>query len=53
MPDHLHLLLKGNTAGSNLINFVKQYKQITGYMYSQQIKKTPMAKELLRPYIAK
>src|SRR6266852_5891909 len=32
MPDHIHLLLRG-AAGTNLITFVKLFKQLSGYWY--------------------
>lgn len=33
MPDHLHLLLEGRFANSDLKRFVSSYKQHTGYRY--------------------
>jgi putative transposase len=35
MPDHLHLLLAGEE-GSNLIKMVKQFKQLTGYLFKKE-----------------
>ena len=40
MPNHLHLLVAGNLENSNLISFVKKYKQITGFAYKRQNDKT-------------
>jgi putative transposase len=31
MPDHLHVLLRGESVQSDLILFVQRFKQITGY----------------------
>lgn len=36
MPDHVHLLLEGLTAQSELIRFVRIGKQRTAYLYSKQ-----------------
>jgi REP element-mobilizing transposase RayT len=33
MPDHLHLLIRGNEAISNMLDFVKISKQRTGFNY--------------------
>lgn len=38
MPNHLHLLLVGDE-DSNLVNFVKIFKQKTGYYFKQKYKK--------------
>jgi len=38
MPDHLHLLLIGNEE-SNLIKFIKLFKQRTGYYFKGRFKK--------------
>ncbi|MCX5727076.1 MAG: transposase [Candidatus Saganbacteria bacterium] len=38
MPDHLHLLLIGDEV-SNLVKFIKIYKQKTGYFFKQKYKK--------------
>lgn len=38
MPDHLHLLLIGDE-GSDLIRFIKIFKQKTGYYFKQQFNK--------------
>ena len=32
MPDHVHFLAEGETPGSNLVKFVNQWKQLTGYL---------------------
>lgn len=34
MPDHLHLLLKGEEK-SDLVRMVKQFKQLTGYYFKR------------------
>jgi putative transposase len=34
MPDHVHLLLQGRTAASDLRRFTKQFKQSTGQRYA-------------------
>lgn len=31
MPDHVHFLVEGTSDASNLIRFVKAFKQSTGY----------------------
>jgi putative transposase len=31
MPDHVHILLEGKSAASNLVRFVKAFKQATSY----------------------
>jgi len=31
MPDHLHLVVQGRREGSDLLDFVKLFKQLTGY----------------------
>ena len=36
MPDHLHLLLQGTTAGSDLIRFVNGAKQRSGYWHVRE-----------------
>jgi len=33
MPDHVHLLIAGSKSESDLIAFIKAYKQTTGYRY--------------------
>jgi putative transposase len=40
MPDHLHLLIIANSEASDLQRFVKQLKQMTGYSYRQQHRKS-------------
>jgi putative transposase len=37
MPDHLHLLVEGQLAGSNLVKFVAQWKQLKGYMFRREL----------------
>ena len=37
MPDHAHLLLEGGGAGSNLVKFVNQWKQLTGYLFRNEL----------------
>ena len=39
MPDHLHLLLEGKE-GSNLIAFMKAFKQTSGYRYRRAFHET-------------
>ena len=39
MPDHLHLLLEGGE-GSNLIRFMKTFKQVSAYCYRQAFKQS-------------
>lgn len=34
MPDHLHVITSGNEE-SNLIKFIKKFKQITGYNFKK------------------
>jgi hypothetical protein len=36
MPDHLHVLLVGQTVQSDLIRFVQRFKQVTGYRFKQE-----------------
>ena len=36
MPDHLHILTVGNESISNLITFIKRYKQISGFAYKKE-----------------
>jgi putative transposase len=38
MPDHVHLLVQ-NLAGIDLINFVRHFKQATGYSFKQRFGK--------------
>ncbi len=37
MPDHVHLLVEGQIAASNLVRFVAQWKQLTGYLLRAQL----------------
>ncbi|MBI5893775.1 MAG: transposase [Deltaproteobacteria bacterium] len=37
MPDHCHLLIQGNTDNSNLLAFMKDFKQRSGYWFSKNI----------------
>ena len=37
MPDHVHLLMEGTAPGSNLLRFVAQWKQQTGYMFRNDV----------------
>jgi len=39
MPDHVHLLLEGTAAGSDLVRFVAQWKQQTGYLFRHELPK--------------
>ncbi len=36
MPDHVHLLVGSNDAEGNLINFIKDFKQKTGYEFKKK-----------------
>ena len=36
MPDHIHLLSQGQTATTNLLQFLKNLKRKTGYTYKQE-----------------
>jgi putative transposase len=36
MPDHVHLLMEGLTASSNLLRFLTDLKQRTGFVYKQE-----------------
>ena len=38
MPDHVHLLVEGHTAGADLPMFVKRLKQSSGQAYSRRTK---------------
>jgi REP element-mobilizing transposase RayT len=33
MPDHLHVLLRGREASSDLLGFVQRFKQVTGFHF--------------------
>jgi len=35
MPDHLHMIIKGNKDDSNLMSAVKSFKQKTGFYFSK------------------
>lgn len=35
MPDHLHLVVEGATAKTDLLTFVKKFKQRTGYLFKK------------------
>jgi putative transposase len=37
MPDHVHLLVEAQSATSNLIKFVAQWKQSTGYLFRHEL----------------
>ncbi len=37
MPDHLHLLIRGNSAISNMLDFAKIFKQRTGFHYPDKV----------------
>jgi len=37
MPDHVHFLLEGTSPGSDLLRFVAQWKQQTGYMFRNDV----------------
>jgi putative transposase len=39
MPDHVHFLLEGTTPGSDLVRFVRQWKQQTGYLFRNDLPK--------------
>jgi REP element-mobilizing transposase RayT len=41
MPNHLHLLVEGKQTGSNLIKFISNFKQATGYYYKRKYQ-TPL-----------
>jgi REP-associated tyrosine transposase len=36
MPDHLHLLVEGETTGSDCKRFIARSKQYSGYYFAQQ-----------------
>jgi putative transposase len=36
MPDHLHVLLQGESMTSDLLRFVQRFKQITGYRFKHE-----------------
>ncbi len=37
MPDHCHFLIQGNTDDSNLLRFMKDFKQRSGYWFSKNM----------------
>ena len=37
MPDHVHLLVEGKTAHSDIVKFVGQWKQSTGYVFRHEL----------------
>ena len=37
MPDHVHFLVDAKNASSNLIRFVAQWKQLTGYLFRHEL----------------
>jgi putative transposase len=37
MPDHVHVLVEGKTADSDLVKFVAQWKQSTGYVFRHDL----------------
>src|SRR5258708_14338276 len=37
MPDHAHFLVEGTTPGSDLVRFVAQWKQQTGYLFRNEL----------------
>ena len=39
MPDHAHFLVEGISPGSNLVKFVNQWKQQTGYLFRHELHK--------------
>ncbi len=36
MPDHVHVLLHGTTADADLVEYVKLFKQITGFAFKRR-----------------
>jgi putative transposase len=36
MPDHLHVLVEATSDRSDLLSFVKRFKQVTGFAYRRQ-----------------
>jgi putative transposase len=36
MPDHLHVLLKGQQLSSDLLRFVQRFKQLTGFQFKRE-----------------
>ena len=39
MPDHVHVLVEGETPASNLIQFIALWKQMTGYLFRKELPK--------------
>ena len=39
MPDHVHFLVEGTAPGSDLVRFVNQWKQQTGYLFRNDLPK--------------
>jgi len=37
MPDHVHLLVVSQQENANLVVFIKEYKQMSGYRYKQRV----------------
>jgi putative transposase len=37
MPDHAHLIAEGQIVTSNLVKFVAQWKQLTGYLFRDEL----------------
>ena len=35
MPDHIHMMVQGQNDASDLINFVRRFKQMTGYRHKR------------------
>jgi putative transposase len=40
MPDHLHLLIEGQSDRSDCKGFIRKFKQYSGFYYSRQFKET-------------
>jgi putative transposase len=41
MPDHLHVLLRGREADSDLLGFVQRFKQITSFHFKRDTGEAP------------
>ncbi len=37
MPDHVHILVEGKSATSDVVKFVAQWKQTTGYLFRHEL----------------
>ena len=37
MPDHVHLLVEGQRDTSDLVRFIAQWKQVTGYLFRNEL----------------